>query len=57
MTIGKTVDDIKPPRPLKDDPLKADNKFVKIPWAAPKGRPEKFVREDLKGGRHEPNDH
>lgn len=49
--IGKTVDDIRPPRPLapEDDPLEADNRFVQNPRPrkAPR-RPANYVAEALR---------
>lgn len=49
--IGKTVDDIRPPRPLAPsrDPLEADNRFVHNPRPGPGAkRPAKYVAEDLR---------
>ena len=49
--IGKTVDDIRPPKPMRpeDDPLEAGNKFTPAtrPCLAPR-RPAQIVAEALR---------
>ena len=54
--LGKTIDDIRPPRPLapEDDPLEAGNKFTKDARPRPRNaRPAEYVSETLRAGVQE----
>lgn len=48
--IGKTVDDIRPPVPMKpeDDPLDAGNKYTPDTRPGPRARPGHIVAEALR---------